>query len=460
MFDVSSKQEQQFKWLKRWIWVYFWLLMFEGALRKWVFPSLSGPLLLIRDPVAVLVYIQAYRCGRISMRTMWPFAVVAAGVILLASAQIVTGINTIPIALFGLRTYVLHLPLIFIIAETLNEEDLYKLGRWLLMLSIPMSALVIAQFRSSGSSWLNAGAGEDASQILSAGGHIRPAGTFSYGAGMGCMEILVGAIIFDALLRKERYPRWLLWPALVLMIVVLPALGSRTVLFSMVGVVAVTLFAGMSHAGRIVGLIKVAAFVALAGVFVLQIPVFHEAVGVMTERWQTASHTEGDVGQVLDKRVFDTMEEGLESAETAPLLGMGIGMGSNFASVSTTGSAAFMLGESEWERVIPEFGPIAGLLFMGARVTLAAYIAMQAFLALKRNEPLAWLLLPAVLPVLVLDIMEQTTFLGFMIFGAGICLAAARIGAPDRNAAAEMYGNSGMYRAPGMYGGRYGARNR
>ena len=85
---------------------------------------------------------------------------------------------------------------------------------------------------------------------------------------------------------------------------------------------------------------------------------------------------------------------------------------------------------------------------------------MQAFLALKRNEPLAWLLLPAVLPLLVLDIMEQPTFLGFMIFGAGICLAAARIGAPDRNAAAEMYGHAGMYRAAGMYGGRYGARNR
>ena len=317
MTPITSRNSS-LSWLKRWIWVYFWLLIFEGSLRKWVFPSLSGPLLLIRDPVAVIIYIQAYRCGRISMQTMWPFAVVAAGVILLAGAQIVAGINTVPVALFGLRTYVLHLPLIFIIAETLNEEDLYKLGRWVLMLSIPMSALVIAQFRASGSSWLNAGAGEDAAQILSAGGHIRPAGTFSYGAGMGCMEILVGAILFDALLRKGRYPRWLLWPALVLMIVVLPALGSRTVLFTMVGVVAITLFAGMSHAGRVVGLIKVAAFVALAGFVVLQIPVFHEAVGVMSERWQLASHSEGDVEHVIQGRVFDTMEDGLETPGPRP----------------------------------------------------------------------------------------------------------------------------------------------
>ncbi len=188
-----------------------------------------------------MVYIQAYRCGRISMKTMWPIGMVAAGVILLSGAQIAAGINTIPVALFGLRSYVLHLPLIFIIAETLDEEDLYKMGRWLLLLSIPMSMLVFAQFRSPGGAWLNAGAGEDAAQIMSAGGHIRPAGTFSYGAGMGCLEVLFGAIIFDSLLRKGRYPRWLVWSALLFMFLAVPALGSRTVLFTMAGLGAFTL---------------------------------------------------------------------------------------------------------------------------------------------------------------------------------------------------------------------------
>jgi hypothetical protein len=107
-----------------------------------------------------------------------------------------------------------------------------------------------------------------------------------------------------------------------------------------------------------------------------------------------------------------------------------------------------MLGENEWGRVVAEFGPLAGLLFMGVRVAFAGYIAMRAFRALKRNEPLAWQLLPAVLPVLVFDLMEQATFLGFMVFGAGICLAAARIGAPER------------YAVPAPYAGRYGAAYR
>ena len=36
------------------LWTYFWLLIFEGALRKWVLPGLSNPLLIVRDPVAIL----------------------------------------------------------------------------------------------------------------------------------------------------------------------------------------------------------------------------------------------------------------------------------------------------------------------------------------------------------------------------------------------------------------------
>jgi hypothetical protein len=124
--------------------------------------------------------------------------------------------------------------------------------------------------------------------------------------------------------------------------------------------------------------------------------------------------------------VLGEFEIGVESAGKTPWLGAGIGMGSNFAAITTTGQVAFLLGESEWERVVPEFGPIFGLMFMGARVCFAAYIFIQAVRALKRNAVLAWLLVPAVVPLIIMGVMEQTTSLGFMIVGAGLCLAAAR----------------------------------
>ena len=36
------------------IWAYLWLLLFEGAIRKWIAPGLDAPLLVIRDPIVAL----------------------------------------------------------------------------------------------------------------------------------------------------------------------------------------------------------------------------------------------------------------------------------------------------------------------------------------------------------------------------------------------------------------------
>src|SRR5689334_21098145 len=43
------------------IWVYLVLLVVEGAVRKWIFPQLSDPLLIIRDPVLLGIYFYALR---------------------------------------------------------------------------------------------------------------------------------------------------------------------------------------------------------------------------------------------------------------------------------------------------------------------------------------------------------------------------------------------------------------
>ena len=52
--------------LKKLFWLYFLLLIFEGALRKWILPQFSAPLLLVRDPVALWIIIEAYRTNK------WP----------------------------------------------------------------------------------------------------------------------------------------------------------------------------------------------------------------------------------------------------------------------------------------------------------------------------------------------------------------------------------------------------
>jgi hypothetical protein len=50
--------------LRRMIWLYFVLLIGEGALRKWIVSSLGAPLFVIRDPLVLLIYLQAVGCRR------------------------------------------------------------------------------------------------------------------------------------------------------------------------------------------------------------------------------------------------------------------------------------------------------------------------------------------------------------------------------------------------------------
>jgi hypothetical protein len=189
---------------------------------------------------------------------------------------------------------------------------------------------------------------------------------------------------------------------------------------------AFTLYSGMSHAARLAGLVKIAAVFILAGAIAIQLPFFQDAVSTMEDRWQQASKSEGDVGEVLDERILGNFEGGIQSMGATPWLGSGIGMGSNFAAVTMTGKASFMMGEGEWVRIIPEFGPICGLLFMGVRMCFVGYLFLVGLQGLRRKSALGWLLLPAVAPLLIMGVMEQPTYLGFMVFDAGLCLAAAQ----------------------------------
>ena len=51
----TDETASEYKLIKNVIWIYFILLLFEGALRKWFLP-LSQGLLIIRDPIVIWIY--------------------------------------------------------------------------------------------------------------------------------------------------------------------------------------------------------------------------------------------------------------------------------------------------------------------------------------------------------------------------------------------------------------------
>ena len=417
-------------WLKRWIWLYFWLLIFEGALRKWVVPGLSEPLLIVRDPVVLIIYFQAFRAGKFAQARLWPIGFLSLAFILFAMTQILFGVGDPVIALYGLRCYLLHLPLIVIIPETLTAADMRAFGKWLLILAIPMTFLMAVQYYALSDAWINKGAGSESAQIGSAMGHVRASGTFSFSTGVASFLPLVGAFVVAELTRRHSLPRWLVWGAAIAVVAAIPVSGSRTVLVEMGAIVCCLPFIGLLSVSQFLRAGKlVIALVIVLGI-ASQLQFVQDATQTFKHRLHDASENEGDAGELLNSRVMGGVEEGFASVDQVGWLGQGIGMGSNVAAYLVTGfrggKAVFLLSESEWPRVVEELGPGFGLLFMGIRVLFAAYLFAVAFKALKADNPLPFLLLPGVILGVVFGQMEQTSILGFMVFSSGLLLAAAR----------------------------------
>lgn len=166
--------------LKQGIWMYFLLLIFEGALRKWLLPGLATPLLIIRDPIALWLLVKAWQRG------LLPSEFNMTGMKLIGVLSIFTGFylghGNLFVALFGARIFLLHFPLIFVIGNIFTAKDVIKMGKVTLWVSIFMTILIAFQFNSPQSAWVNRGIGGDMKGAGFAGalGYFRPSGTFFY----------------------------------------------------------------------------------------------------------------------------------------------------------------------------------------------------------------------------------------------------------------------------------------
>jgi len=99
------------------IFIVYWLLIFEGALRKWAFPDIGNLLFFIKDPFVLIIY------GIALQHKIWPKTsplISYSNVLIGISFMVITlqflfyQIEPI-ILLYGWRNYFFYLPLIFII---------------------------------------------------------------------------------------------------------------------------------------------------------------------------------------------------------------------------------------------------------------------------------------------------------------------------------------------------------
>lgn len=416
--------------IRRLIWLYLFLLIFEGVLRKWILPQLSAPLLIIRDPVAVMIYLLAIRARIFPFNTFVVSLIIiallswAAGIIVLA--PFVAMKTVLLITAYGVRSDFLHLPLIFIFPAVLDLEDVKRIGKWTIYGMIPMALLMAAQFNAPPESFINgtAGAG-DGMQIAAGGGKIRPPGPFSFISGAVYYLSAVAAFMLHAVLAKVPYKTWQMALAGGALLIGMAVSGSRSTVLA-VGVVVASLALIVLVRPTLAGKIGRYIVVTAAIIWLISyLPIFREGLGILGDRFAEGAES-GDTTVVngLFTRTAGGFIEGLQVLTRTPLGGFGLGVGTNGGANFLVGHAEFLLAENEWARILLESGPILGAAFLFWRCAITWKVGRFAFDEVRRDNPLPLFLFSAAFFALLEGPFGQPTSLGFAVSLAGLALAA------------------------------------
>jgi hypothetical protein len=445
---IDTPEEKAKRRVRQLIWIYFWLLLIEGALRKWVVPALSNPLLLIRDPVLVAIYYYTLRAHvfpkNFWVNSLWIIGALSLiGSLVLATFSLMTPfmqiVPILEVAAYGVRTNFLHLPLIFVIANVFDEEDVKRFGWWILLVMIPMSLIMMAQFQASPDSFINrtAGLGE-AEQLTAGGGKIRPPGTFSFISGPVFYMSVAAAFLIYGALRRGVYKNWLLLFSAAALVVGISVSGSKSAVASVLLVVLAVLVI-LIFRPRAINRLGWTLVIAVVGAIALSyLPIFKEGVKILSDRFTSAAEAaETTVLWGMIDRVIGDFTEVFQNWDKFPLFGYGLGIGTNVAGRILLGRPMFLLAEREWSRVVGESGWIFGFAFLLWRTLLTFRLGQLSFRALQRDSLLPILLFGCSGIVLLNGQLGQSTTLGFTVLLNGLCPAATRPPVVDPSSAPE-----------------------
>lgn len=410
--------------LKQGVWLYFLLLLFEGALRKWLLPFLATPLLVVRDPVALwLIIVCLQRKVLIPAYSLTIMTIIGTLALIFA---LTVGHGNPFVAVYGARILLIHFPFMFVMRSVFTRKDVVQIGKFTVFLAIPMLILIAMQFYSPQSAFVNRGVGGDEAGAGFSGamGFFRPPATFSFTNGTTLFFSFVAPFVFYFWLNAENIKRWVLIGATIALLMSIPLSISRALLFQIIISTMFCVFAGSSnpkYAGRMIG--------ALVGLVLLiailsQTSMVGSTIEVFMARFDSANESEGGMEGVFIDRYLGGMLGAFTSTSNLPLWGYGIGLGTNVGAMLLTGGFTFLIAEGEWGRSIGELGPILGLGLVFVRLGLAFDITKESFRKLRAGDLLPWMLLSDAFLLVAQGGWGQPTALGFSIFAGGLIMAS------------------------------------
>lgn len=374
----------------------FFLAVMEGALRKWVLPQASELIYFLKDLVLLGAYVRFY--GTVATRGKFrivnhPLNVL---IILVAIWCFVQALNpslgTIVVGIFGLKTYLFYIPLIWMLPALFpTEQHLYKFLRSHLLVVIPVGILGIVQFFSPINSPINSYAPSSVGdvEVATFGGAtadssslVRITGTFAYINNYTAYLVVCFGLLI-ALLSVHSTRWWKLIFMIEISLVSINSLmtGSRTpVIASAMFLLGYLLIRGVTEMAGVLRLIRQFILPVIAATTIAYLG-FHSAINAFVARASGNSD--------LSQRIAMTFLEPFNFFQYKDIDGFGVGA-THPGTVALrailnlpTGEIIPVGYESEMGRIVLEIGPIGFFLWYGLRIVILGSLLM-VFWKLRR----------------------------------------------------------------------------
>lgn len=360
------------------------LLIAEGALRKWVFPGAQDLIYFAKDGLMVAAcagFLLDARAHRERLAAGGLLVPLLALNVLFGALQVFNPkLPNVLVGLLGLKSYYLYAPLLWMVPAAFEDRaDLWRFLKTFTLVALPLGALAALQFASPAGSVVNAYARQAESGLAHTFGtsnHVRVTATFSYITGY-VSYLFSSALVLFALLATVRWRlrgHLLLFGALCATLAGMLMSGSRAPVLMLAVTLPLYLWSlvardlrQLATVGRVAA---VAVGVGLAGAYLAR-----EAVTAFLGR---AAQT-GDVAG----RILAPFIQPFSLIGDAGVTGYGIGATHQAATALVDGPTAFswlhVLVENEPSRVMLELGAFGFALLFALRLYLIALALRQAW---------------------------------------------------------------------------------
>jgi hypothetical protein len=354
------------------------LVVCEGAVRKWIAPGLQAEAYLVKDALLVLAYIgflSSHTPTGVHLKAMAGLTTLLTFSLFYFALQVFNPNSpSILLSIIGFKNYLLYVPLAFVVPYMFSSsKDLeHKLKKYAIIM-IPFAALGLVQFGFGPDHWLNDYVSHDPEneRMIAMFGvedeKARTTGTFSYPGGY--TTFLTVTLYLGAALAASKNWRfsgnpWP-WTLVVVSIAAVFTTGSRGPIYASLITAPVVLYVWTSR-----GVISTGNFikVSLAGVFIAILVTFIASSAIEAYSYR-AGHSDDPIDRLLSPLI-----ETYGVLTGAPIIGAGL--------ASTHASAMTIMGtkdywwlggisaEQESARVLQETGVLGFILVYAARIWL------------------------------------------------------------------------------------------